>query len=83
MGRDAKAANLCKATVPFPHLKTPPETPLVGKDAVNIILYHENVKLAVCVHKHGIALFDEFYRVARAGSAAGQERHFNDGLLAA
>jgi hypothetical protein len=36
LGRDAKAANPCKATVPFPHLKTPPETPLVGKDARNI-----------------------------------------------
>ena len=39
LGRDAKAANLRKATVPLPHLKTPPETPLVGKDAVNIILF--------------------------------------------
>jgi hypothetical protein len=38
LGPPLKCCGTSAATVPLPHLKTPPETPLVGKDAVNIIL---------------------------------------------
>ncbi len=34
--RDAKAANLRKATAPDPHSKTPRETPLVDRDMCRI-----------------------------------------------